>query len=324
MIALARPPVHATAVGMRIALAVLVVLAGPARADKVRDESVTLRFGTLAIDGSRYMTDIAAFSAELEKRAKISITWASSGQLGDEAAMFEQIESGKLDGAGFSETGLIAAVPEMAVWRYPGMFRDASEVDRATAAQTGRVREQFAKRGLVFAMWADLGFANVFSSERAATLHEMLGRASPWITRPLDATLFEPVASGKARAWAMPPLYVLAIGKVHAKEMSRLPYRYVVGGLVVSRAAWDRLDARQQTVFREVCKTWEPRLRSRWRAETERGVTALEKLGVRVHAVSERELDSFFGAAAKSSAAHAEKAGLGDAFRELAAARAKP
>ncbi|HEY5938017.1 MAG TPA: TRAP transporter substrate-binding protein DctP [Kofleriaceae bacterium] len=308
---------------MRLVLAVLVVIGlRSAHADQ-SDEPVTLRLGTLAVEGSRYMTDIAAFSAELEKRARISITWASSGQLGDEAAMVEQIESGKLDGAGFSETGLIAAVPEMAVWRYPGMFRDASEVDRATAARGARVREQFAKRGLVFAMWADLGFANVFASERAATLHEMLGRASPWITMPLDATLFEPVASGKARAWAMPPLYVLAIGKVQAKEMSRLPYRYVIGGLVLSRAAWARLDAKQQKVFREICRAWEPRLRTRWRAETERGVAALEKLGVRVRAVSERELETFFGAAAKSSAAHAEKAGLGDAFRELAAARAK-
>lgn len=309
---------------MRFVLAVLVVIGfQPARADKATDEPVTLRLGTLAIEGSRYMTDIAAFSAELEKRARISITWSSSGQLGDEAAMVAQIESGKLDGAGLSETGLIAAVPEMAVWRYPGMFRDASEVDRATSAQGARVRERFAKRGLVFAMWADLGFAHVFASERAATLHDMLGRASPWITQPLDATLFESVASGKARAWAMPPLYVLAIGKVHAKEMSRLPYRYVVGGLVLSRAAWGRLDARQQKLVREICRTWEPKLRARWRAESERGVTALEKLGVRVHAVSERELETFLGAAAKSGAKHAETAGLGDTFRELAAARAK-
>jgi TRAP-type C4-dicarboxylate transport system substrate-binding protein len=314
---------RATAVVMRFALLIVGLLAMPARADKRDDEPVMLRLGTLAIEGSRYMTDIAAFSAEVEKRARITITWSSSGQLGDEAAMVEQIERGKLDGAGFSETGLIAAVPEMAVWRYPGMFRDASEVDRATVAQRERVRERFAKRGLVFAMWADLGFANVFASERAATLNEMLRRASPWITRPLDATLFEPVANGTARAWAMPPLYVLAIGKVHAKEMSRLPYRYVVGGLVMSRAAWARLDARQQAAFREVCRIWEPKLRTRWRAESERGVAALEKLGVRVHAVSARELAGFFDAAGKSSAEHAKKAGLGDAFRELAAAREK-
>ena len=309
---------------MRFTLALLVVglLGGDARADQPEErDRVTLRLGTLAIDGSRYMTDIAAFSAEIEKRARIELVWSSSGQLGDEAAMLEQITTGKLDGGGFSETGLIAAVPEMAVWRYPGVFRDAAEVDRATAALTPRVREQFARRGLVFAMWADLGFANVFASERADTLRDMLGRASPWITRPLDATLFEPVAKGQARAWAMPPLYVLAIGKVHAKEMSRLPYRYVVGGLVLSNAAWARLDARQQAIVREVCRAWEPKLRERWRAESERGVAALGKLGVRVHPVSARELEAFFGAATKSSATHADKAGLGNEFRALALAR---
>ena len=305
---------------MRIALLAVELLGRPARADP--DAAVTLRFGTLAIEGSRYMTDIAAFSAEVEKRARIEIVWSSSGQRGDEAAMLAQIEKGKLDGGGFSETGLVAAAPELAVWGYPGVFRDAAEVDRATAALTGRVREQLARRGLVFAMWADLGFANVFAREPAATLRDMLGRASPWITRPLDATLFEPVATGKARAWAMPPLYVLAIGKVHAKEMSRLPYRYVVGGLVLSKAAWARLDREQQAAFREVCVAWEPKLRARWRAESERGVAALEKLGVRVHAVTARELETFFAAAAKSSASHAGKAGFGEAFRALTAARA--
>ena len=287
-------------------------------------EPVTLRVGTLAIDGSRYMTDILAFSADIKKRTRggVRLHWASGGQLGDELQMVELIGKGKLDGGGLSETGLIAAVPEMAVWRYPGLFRSHAEVDRATIALDPAVRELFGKRDLVFAMWADLGFVHVFAADPVATLRDRLALATPWITMPLDAKLFEAVTSGRARAWALPPLYVLAIGRVQARSMSTLPYRYGVGGLVLSRAAWERIPEAQRALVLEACRDWEPRLRKSWRAETTRGIATLQKMGVRVQPASQRELATFFDAAANSRVTHADKAGLAELLAKITAANA--
>jgi TRAP-type C4-dicarboxylate transport system substrate-binding protein len=302
-----------------VGFAMLALLAGEARAQ----EPIKLRVGTLAIDGTRYMQDMSAFGAEIDKRTHggVQLEWVSNGQLGDESAMFDLIGRGKLDGGGFSETGLIKAAPEMVVWRYPGLFRTYDEVDRATAALDPTVREQFAKHDLVFAMWADLGFVHVFAADPTPTLRDRLSLAAPWIKLPLDAKLFEAVTSGRARAWALPPLHMLAIGRVQAKSMSRLPYSYAVGGLVLSRTAWARMTAEQQATFLDVCREWQPRLRKSWRAETERGIATLEKMGVRMEPTSDRELGAFFEAALKSSVAFADKSGFAELMAKIVAAR---
>jgi TRAP-type transport system periplasmic protein len=301
--------------GFAIGLMVLALGSATARAD----EPVTLRLGTLAIEGSRYMKDIRALSQEIEKLTKgaVRLDWVSDGRLGDERAMVDLITAGKLDGGGFSETGLTALVPDMVVWRYPGLFRTYEEIDRATAALGPAMRERFDQRGLVFVMWADLGFSQVFSTERSSRLPDLLARATPWIRMSLDQKLLGEVAGGRARAWILPPLYMLAIGPTRAAYMSSLRYSYVVGGLVVSRAAWSRMRPADQATVLEICREREPRLKESWRRETERAIAVLVKGGTRILPVADGEMTSFLEGSARSRAEHAARAGLVDLLGKI-------
>ncbi len=281
--------------GLRfVGLVLLALFASEARADPVR-----LRVGTLAVDGSRYMTDILAMSKELELRTKrtVRLTWVTGGQLGDDRAMAKQIRDGSLDGGGLSETGLIELVPEMTAWQHPGLFRDYAEVDRATASLDARIRERFETNKVVFAMWADLGFANLFSTQPIGNLRELLGRAT---LTPLDQTLVEAITQRRTTAWALPALYQVVIGAQRAKVMTELRYRYVVGGLVLSSAAWAKLSPAQREIVLDTCREYEPKLRASWRAETERGIAALIKAGVQLRVFSAGETTAFFEAAAAS------------------------
>lgn len=319
-----RPCALRQSMGRLVLLAVLVMLAPrEAHADA---EPVTLRLGTMAIDGSRYMVDILALSAEIEKKTRgaVRLEWVTNGQLGDEQAMVQLIAKQKLDGGGFSETGLIASVPEMTVWRYPGLFRDYAAVDRATTTLDPAIRELFDKRGLVFAMWADLGFAHVFAAKSIDSLRELLVAASSQLTMPLDAKLFEAVTNGKATAFALPPLFVLALAVKGApwRTMSKLRYRYVVGGLVISKSAWARVAPKHQAIILDICRVHQPRIRESWRKETERGIASLQKSGVRVQASTDAELTGFFDAAAKDRDAHAAKSGVAELMAKVVAASA--
>ncbi len=285
-----------------ILLAVLLVWpVGPAFAD-ARDP-VRLRLGTLAIDGSRYMKDILALGKQIEKRTRgaVVLDWVAGGQLGEEAAMAELVTSGKLDGGGFSETGLAALVPDMVAWGTPAVFRSYEDVDRATAALDPTVRELFGRRELVFGMWADLGFAHIFSIDPISTLNDAVSKAAPFLTATLDGKLIEAITTARARAWAVPPLYQLAIPASKARYMTNLRYRYVVGGLVFSRAAWSRLPAADQKIVLETCREWQSKIRTSWRKETERGLAALEKSGVALRAASDAQLAAFLDELAKSA-----------------------
>jgi TRAP-type C4-dicarboxylate transport system substrate-binding protein len=283
-------------------IGVLALLAGPAVAED--REPVHLRIGTLAIDGSRYMKDMVALGADVERKTRgaVVLDWVSGGQLGEESAMAALVVVGKLDGGAFSATGLVTLVPEMTAFASPGLFNNTDEVDRAIAAVGPAIRERFAAHELSFAMWADLGFAHVFAAQPIATLADALQLAAPQLAQPLDGKLTEAIASGRARAWAVPPLYMLAMATANAKAMSNLRHHYVVGGLVFGARAWARVPAREQAKVRDAFAAWEPKLRASWRKESDRGVAALVKSGVKMQVATVDEARAFVAGAARQRA----------------------
>jgi TRAP-type C4-dicarboxylate transport system substrate-binding protein len=303
---------------MRLAVIALVLISRGAIADP---EPVRLRLGTMAIDDSRYVKDILLLAKEIEKRTRggVQIDWVTGGQLGDDKAMVDLVVRGKLDGGGFSETGLIALVPDMTAWQYAGLFRDYADVDRATAAVDPLVRKKFESRGMQFVMWADLGFANLFSLDPIANLRDLLTTAAPWLQVPIDGKLSEAIATGQARAWALPPLFTLAIANAKPRHMTALRYRYVVGGLVLSKTAWAKLDAKHQKTLLDVCAEWQPKVRASWRKETDRGIAALLKAGVKLRESPDGELAAFSDAATRSRDAQAKPAGVGELLALLLA-----
>jgi len=126
---------------IRFAIGLFVLALGVRTASA--DAPVVLRLGTLAIDGSRYMKDVLALSQELEKRTRgaVRLDWVSDGRLGDERAMADLITAGKLDGGGFSETGLTVLVPDMIVWRAGESSRhlEVTLTSNSAAAVAGRL-----------------------------------------------------------------------------------------------------------------------------------------------------------------------------------------
>lgn len=284
---------------MRFVFLALAILAtSTAHADRDTRDPIRLRAGTLAITGSRYMKDMNALAAEIEKRThgSVQLDWVADGQLGEERDMAKLLRTRKLDGGGFSETGLVALVPEMATWGEPGRFHTYEDVDKAIAGAGAQLRETFAKADLELVMWADLGFARIFSREAIRELDDVLH--DPALALPIDGTLTSAIANGRVARWALPPLYMLAVGN-HARYMSNVRYRYVVGALVFSRSAWSRLSAGDQATVVAVCREWEPKIRAAWRKETERGIAALDKAGVKTRVATEADVAAFLEVTAK-------------------------
>ena len=49
----------------------------------------------------------------------------------------------------------------------------------------------------------------------------------------------------------------------------------------------------QQAKVLEVCREWEPKIRASWRKETERGIAALDKAGVKTYVATEADVAAF-------------------------------
>jgi TRAP-type C4-dicarboxylate transport system substrate-binding protein len=276
-------------------LAIAILATSVAHADS-RDP-IRLRVGTLAITGSRYMKDMSALAAEIDKRThgSVQLDWVADGQLGEERDMAKLVRANKLDGGGFSETGLVALVPEMSTWGAPGRFHSYEEADKAIAAADAKLRETFARSDLQLVLWADLGFARIFARARIRELANVLG--DPALAMPIDGTLTSAIAKGNVDRWVLPPLYMLAVGN-QARFMSNIRYRYVVGALVFSRSAWSRISPADQAIVLDVCREWEPKIRASWRKETERGIAALDRAGVQTVAATDADIAAFLDATA--------------------------
>ena len=238
------------------------------------------------------MEDMNALAAAIARstRGSVELDWVPDGQSGDERDMAKLVRDGKLDGGGFSETGLVALVPDMARWGKPGRFHTYDDVDKAIADADALFRDRFAQADLQLMMWADLGFARIFSRDAMGDLRALL--RDPTLAAPIDGQLIAAIANGKQRTWALPPLYTLGVAN-HARTMSNLRYRYIVGALVFSRGAWSRLSPQQQATVSAVCRALEPKFRASWRKDTERAITALTKAGVATQAATDEDIRAF-------------------------------
>jgi TRAP-type C4-dicarboxylate transport system substrate-binding protein len=110
---------------------------------------------------------------------------------------------------------------------------------------------------------------------------------------------------------------MLAIGSARAAYMSSLRYSYVVGGLVLSKAAWSRMRPADQATVLEICRAFEPRLKESWRRETERAIAALEKAGTRILPAADGEQAAFLESTAKSRAEYAARFGLAELLGQI-------
>ncbi len=326
---------RAAALGALVALAVLVTvgLPRPAAANTV------LRIGTVAPEGSRYMKDMRAIGAEIERLTDgdVKIKWLSAGRLGDEKVMGATLmdPNGQLDGGGFSGIGLTFLVPEMRVWVFPGIFQDYAEVDFLEKKYRNDYAAYYAKRGLVLLAWADVGFTYIHGDVEVSTFAE-LKKHRIWLWADdetsaaalkllgiaVDMTslggLADALRDGKIDLWVYPPLAVIGYGlQKHSRFMSDMPFTFLAGAMVLRKDVFDALPAGSRRAVVAVGRKWEGRITKSWRAENTRAVGAMVKQGTRLVKWSAAERLEFFRAAAAQRGDFARNWGLEALMRRI-------
>jgi TRAP-type C4-dicarboxylate transport system substrate-binding protein len=313
--------------------ALVVVPALPAAAQTI------LRVGTAAPEGSRYMKDLRALGAEVERLSdgQVRFKWFSSARLGDEKAMGKAVMDphGKLDGAAFSGVGLSFLVPEMRVWVFPGMFQDYAEVDLIERKYREEFAAYFEKNGLVLISWGDVGFSHLHSATRFDTYAELKKRHL-WlwaddetaiaaakvlgiITNPTSLLgLAERLAERKIDVWPYPPLAVVGFGlQKYSAFMSDMPFTFLAAALTIRKDVFDALPASAQRALLAVGRKWEVRITREWRAENSRAMDAMIKQGTRLVRWAAEERQRFFQATAAVRGDFARTWGLETLMRRI-------
>jgi len=295
-----RPTVNGrrgTGGGFGIVAAVLLAAACAAPA-----APVTLKFATLAPEGSAWMQTFEKLKAEAAEAtggaAKIRVYPA--GVMGEEKDVLVKIKAGQLDGGGFLGNGIARICPEANALMFPMTFRSPEEVDAAMKALTPWLEERCRANGYVVLGWTEVGFSHVMGNRPVKGLDDFRG-AKVWSipNEPMLAALFKtagistipvPVAdvlpalqTGLLDTVYAPPLAAVSMqwtGRVKYRNDLRLAYTF--GGLFVAETSWNRLPEEARAKVLAISRRLTTELTAEVRKSNAEALEVMAKAGIEV------------------------------------------
>lgn len=266
------------------------------------DDSYTLKFATLAPQGSTWMNIINDWAKQVEKESqgRLRFKLYPGGVSGDEPDVLRKIRFGQLHGAAFTGHGIGNIYSPARIFEIPYLFRDAQEIDAVRAQFMPEIEAGFRKNDYELLGWMEVGFLRFFSKHPIRTLDDLKQRRIwLWQGDPVGIAFFNasgipPVplplmdvytslSTGLIDTTIAPPLGAIAFQWfTKTPYMSEVPLSNGIGGLLVSRAFFDKLPADLQALLHRTGKQISARLIAETRRDNEKSLLVLRKNGVKM------------------------------------------
>ncbi|MFQ5883037.1 MAG: TRAP transporter substrate-binding protein DctP [Candidatus Methylomirabilales bacterium] len=272
---------------------------------------LSIKFATLAPEGSTWMLALRAMDAELGKRTsgRIHFVFYPGGVVGDEIDVLRKVRIGQLHGGTFSGVGLGSIVPSVRVLELPSLFQDAGEADYVAAQLEEKFARAFEERGFILVALAEAGFVHIFS-KKAIRSRQNLERVKIWTWQgdPLAAALFRiyqvspvPLAlpevlpslqTGLINAFYAPPLAAIALQWFsQVSYMSTERITHAIGGMLISKSRWDVIPTDLRGALRDVARRHARQVVVKTRRENQEALKVLQRHGIQIADLDPEERD---------------------------------
>lgn len=278
----------------------LLLLAIVACAANVAVAATQIKIATLAPQNSQWATDFTAgadeIAARTEGRVKLKFYWG--GAQGAEAKVLQKMKIGQLHGGTFSPTDFQSQLPDLNIYGLPFVFESEDEVDFVRENLDPILQQQFDDLGYVTFGFASSGFALVLSNEPVRSHADLKGKKI-WLPEgdlisfeAMKALQLTPYPSsitnvltglqtGLIDIVAIPPAVAVALQwHTKVKYITQVPVLYVMGFMAVQQKTFNRIDAADQEVVREVMTRVYEDVNSRSRSESANAIEALLSAGI--------------------------------------------
>jgi len=250
--------------------ALSLLLAATLAAPSAADEGLkTLRFATVAPDGTAWAHEFRAFARELEQSSHgtLQVKWYFGGIAGTETEVQERIERGQLDGTASGGMMCQQVAPSMRVMRVRGLFSGRDEAAYVVHRLKPILDEEFARSGYVHLGTTGLGPDLAFSRKPIRTMADL--RAARLWRWDLDTAALETDRALGFNAVALPiadaavaydegridGFYAIPTAALAFQWYTRTHYLldlglgYLWGCLIVAQRAYNRLPTDQQRLL---------------------------------------------------------------------------
>lgn len=133
------------------------------------------KIGSLAPEGSIWVTQFRAFAKEVTEKTNGDVAFRiyGGGIMGNDQAMARKMRVRQLHGGGFTMSGIANIVPDFRVMAIPFLFDSYEEIDHVKEQMVPLFKEEFAKKGLHFLSFTEVGFVYAMSNKSIATFEEI-------------------------------------------------------------------------------------------------------------------------------------------------------
>ena len=244
---------------------VVLMLSAPAMA-------MTLKIATATPNGSQWMKDMRASAAEIKERTegRVLIKYYGGGIKGDDAKVLGQIRIRQLQGGAFTPSALAAKYSDLNLYGMPLVFESEEEAAFVRSRMDARLQQGLEDIGFVNFGFATSGFASIMSSTPVKTLDDLKGKRV-WVPEgdsisyaSMKAMSLNPVTlpltdvltglqTGLIDIVAIPPIAALVLQwHTKMKYITEVPLVYTLGFMAIDKKTFDKIDADDQAVVREV------------------------------------------------------------------------
>ena len=237
--------------------------------------ATVLKIATVTPEGSQWMKDMRASAKEIQARTdgRVQIKYYGGGIRGNDSKVLSQIRINSLQGGAFTPTALMDLYPDINLYGLPLVFDSEEEAAHVRQRLDKHLQEGLEKAGFVNFGFAAAGFAVIMSNEPVESLSDLKGKRvwvpegdtlsyasmkslslSP-VTLPLTDVLTG-LQTGLIDIIAIPPIVALIMQwHTKVKFITELPLVYTLGFMAVDKKAFDKIEAQDQAIIREVMES---------------------------------------------------------------------
>ncbi len=284
----------------------------------VRLWAVEFKLATVAPEGSQWMQEIRAATADIKQRTsgRVIVKLYGGGVMGNEKQVLRKIRIGQLQGGAFTASGIAEKFPDIVLYGLPLIFNNQDEVDFVRERLDVTLAQGLEKAGFVSFGFAGGSFARIFAQKPISTTDAMRGQKI-WVPEgdrvsaaAMEALRLSPVGlpvtdvltglqTGLLDIVAAPPVGVIALQwHTRVKFMTTAPLMYTMGMMAIDAKAFGRLSAADQQVFRETMGAVYRKLDQQSRTDDQAVLKALQANGITLIEAQPAEVDAWRNAAA--------------------------
>jgi len=240
----------------------------------------TLKMAALVPEGSLWDKSVRQLGADAQEATggRVRFQLYPGGVAGDEPDFLRKIRIGQLQGALFTAPGLGDIDPAFHVFEAPLLFRDDAEVRAVLTTLGPDFRRRLQEKGFELLYWVDAGWMRIFATRPVRdfddfkTLKQFVWGSETSLGRWYQELGMRPVAlaatdvltglqTGLIEALPATPLAALSLQWFRsAPYMIERRFAPLLGAVVISQKAWDRLAAPDKETLLSLAGKAEERL----------------------------------------------------------------